>query len=180
MSLSTAQIVILCMVALFVLIVLAVLCFALHSTRRAHKDNHAARTAVLGRWKDIGHMVVKGVPRPAPRGGGAESPLATPPGVRDPELGGGGSEGGGGGGRPSAPRRLSGIAGIGVPSARGAAGTGPVPGYGPLTPPMAIPGAREGARGSSRGRGRGHQRGLLVRRMGGAKRGKAIRPWWVG
>lgn len=40
------------------LIFISVLIFAIYSSRKAHKEDHEARTAVLGRWKEISGMVV--------------------------------------------------------------------------------------------------------------------------
>lgn len=40
------------------LIFISALIFAIYSSRKAHKEDHEARTAVLGRWKEISGMVV--------------------------------------------------------------------------------------------------------------------------
>ena len=66
----------------FAILILGVLTFLLYASSKARKEDREANVAVLGRWKEVGDVVVKGVARLPPRSIEREQPA--PPRLHPP------------------------------------------------------------------------------------------------
>nr|ODN92436.1 hypothetical protein L203_00713 [Cryptococcus depauperatus CBS 7841] len=135
MGLSTKQLIFICIAILIALVFAAALLFAIYATRRARKEDREARAAVLGGWKEIGHMEIRGVPHPNKSLTSLPNPVTKSDQNSCTER----LE------RPRLGKRLSGIAGIGAVGGKKL--------YEPIPPPpTTIPAARLSDHSTVRGK----------------------------